>query len=117
MKRLFLLLMMFVIAVPAFAIDKSKFKMVPRYNSITKQWASFPLVTIQDIQYVRPDSLAAADGHQVSSDVASPYWTEQTSPLMGDTVVVTALCVTPGAPYDPWFGMTFTQHGWTMLLH
>src|SRR5206468_3495577 len=117
MKRLFLFFMLFALTVPLHAIDKSKFKMVPRYNSITKTWTSYPTVTIRDIQYVRPESLAVADAHQVSSDVSSPYWTSQVSPLKGDTVVVTVLAITAPAPYDPWFGMTFTQHGWTLLVH
>jgi hypothetical protein len=117
MKRLLVLFMLVAIVLPLHGLDKSKHKMIARYNTITKTWASYPEYTIQELQYVRPESLAIADAHQVSSDVSSAYWTSQVSSHMGDTVVVTAMIVTPPAPYDPWYGLTFTQHGWTMLLH
>lgn len=117
MKRFLPLILIAVFVLPLHALDKSKHKMVQRYNTITKRWASYPGISIHDIQYVPPESLAVADAHQVLGDVSSPYWTSQVSSYMGDTVVLTAVVVTPAAPYDPWFGMTFTQHGWTMLLH
>jgi len=118
MKRLILLFMLVAVALPLHAIDKSKHKMVSRYNSITKTWATYPEVAIRDIQWVSPDSLAVADAHQVSGDVASNYWTTQVSPLMNDTVVVTALVITPCASIPCGeFGLTFTQRGYTMLIH
>ena len=117
MNRLIVLFMLVAIVLPLHALDKTKYKMVPRYNRLTNTVTSYPLVTIRDIQYVPDASLAVADAHQVSSDVSSPYWTSQVSTHMGDTVVVIATAITQAAPYDPWFGITFTAHGWTMLLH
>ncbi len=115
MKRLLLLLVVALIALPLHSAERKK---IPRFNTLTNTWASYSVVTIHDIQYVAPESLALADVHQVSADVASPYWKEQTSPLMGDTVVVEAQVIVPcGSATCGFGGITFTAHGWTMLLH
>ena len=52
MKRLLYLIVIVLFAIPLHSAER---KMIRRYNSITKTWASFPLVTIHDIQYVSPD--------------------------------------------------------------
>jgi hypothetical protein len=118
MKRLLLLLVLSALTFSLLnAGNKSKYKMVSRYNQITNTWAAYPEVTIHDIQFVVPESLAAADGHQVSADVFSLNWKEQTSSLMGDTVVIVAQVVTPcGSQTCGFGGITFTAHGWTMML-
>ena len=55
MKRWFLLFMLFAVLVPLHALDKSKHKMVSRYNKLTKTWAAYPEVTIHDIQFCNLD--------------------------------------------------------------
>ncbi len=114
MRRLFLLLMLFAVLIPLHALDKSKYKMVQRYNTLTKTWMSFPEVTINDIQICNLDSLKKLDTLQNTDNTK---WTYQASSMVGDTVVITALVISPVAAFDPWFGLTFTQHGWTMVLH
>ncbi len=85
------------------------------FNTRTRQVDSYPLVPIHDIQYVSPESLHVADVIQLS-DINR--WTCQISPYYGDTVVIRALVITPCAADSPEYnGITYTQHGWTMLLH
>jgi len=74
--------------------------------------AQYPMVTIQQIQQVPADSLAAADAiANFSANSAQSRWTLQTSPYIGDTVQVTAqVMVPPGL-------ITYTSDIWTMLLY
>ena len=116
MKRLFILLVLSALTFSLlFAGTKPKQKMVSRYNQITQTWADYPEVTIHDIQFVVPESLAAADGHQVNADVFSLNWKEQTSSRMGDTVVVVAQVVTPADPRRADSGSLHRPWG-TMML-
>ena len=89
--------------------------MIPRYNRLTNSVTSYPAATIHDIQFVSPESLHVADS--LGGTYVGPRWTCQASPLRGDTVVVTALVVVPSAANPPHAGITYQQHGWTMLLH
>jgi len=82
-------------------------KRIPRYNKLTHTWNSYPLVTIHDITYVPPDSLHLADSLQNSIPLR---WTSQLGSYYGDTVVIV------GVVYAPYFTITYTQHGWTMML-
>lgn len=75
-------------------------------------FGQYPNVTVSQIQQDPLDSLLVADtltGFGLNAN--QPRWTLQTSPLMGDTVTVTALCVVPAKL------ITFTARGWTMLLY
>jgi hypothetical protein len=83
-------------------------KMLPRYNRITNEWTSYPVVTLREIQEVPLDSLLVADGIQNSNH---SRYTLQASPYEFDTVTVTALCVVPSGV------LNFTQSGYTMLLY
>lgn len=111
MKRLLVVFLFFVVALNAFAGEK---KLTPRYNTVTKTWSAYPEVTIKDIQEVPMDSLLKADTLQ---NTIPARWTLQNSPLKDDTVTITALVVVPYSADYPNEGLTFTQHGWTMLLH
>ena len=82
-------------------------KRIPRYNRLTHTWNSYPIVSIHDINYVPPDSLHLADSLQNN---VPAWWTSQLGNYYGDTVVIVAAVV---APY---FTVTYTQHGWTMML-
>ncbi|MBI4546887.1 MAG: hypothetical protein HY707_02830 [Ignavibacteriae bacterium] len=110
MKRLFIVFLFFAYVINLHAGEK---KLIPRYNKITQQWALYPEVTIRDIQEVPLDSLLLLES------LSNPHarWTLQTSPLEGDTVVITAIVITPFAGDPPYPGLTFTQSGWTMILH
>lgn len=70
--------------------------------------AQYPTVTLQQINQVPMDSLRLADSLQSTQPAR---WTLQTSPYMGDTVTVVALCVVPAKI------LTFTAGGFTMLLY
>ena len=75
-------------------------------------FGQYPNVTVSQTQQVPMDSLLIADtltGFGLNTNQAR--WTLQTSPYMGDTVVVTGLCVVPAQV------ITFTARGWTMLLY
>src|SRR6266849_2276054 len=103
MKRLPLLLLILAILLPLHA---SKKKMIRKYNRLTNQWNSFPSATIHDIQFVPLDSLLKADTLQNSN---TSRWTLQTSSFVRDTVVVTALVITPCASVHCGLGgLTFT---------
>ena len=112
LKTIMLLIVLFSISFVGQASSENA--RVSRYNSRTRTLAAYPEVTIHDIQYVPPESLRVADSLQNS---IPSRWTLQASPYMNDTVVVTALVVVACAPYPPYEGLTFTQQGWTMLLH
>ncbi len=112
MKRLSLILLFLALFTPARGADQ---KMISKYNRLTHSWMSFPSKTIREIQYVRPESLAVAE--LLGGTYIGDRWTCQASPLMNDTVVVTGLVITPSAGPAPHGGITFTQHGFTMLLH
>ena len=71
-------------------------------------FAQYPNATLRQIQEVPRDSLLLADTLQSS---VPARWRLQTSPLMGDTVTVTALCLVPAKV------LTFTAGGYTMLLY
>ncbi len=75
-------------------------------------FAQYPNVSIKQIQQVPMDSLLVADTLSgLSANANNVRWTLQTSPYMGDTVTVTALCVAPA------FVVTYTASGWTMVLY
>ncbi len=105
--RRFVTLFLLLLAVSA--LQAAERKMIPRYNKITRSWASYPAVSIREIQQVPYDSLVVADNIQNNT----ARWKLQTSPynITTDTVVVTALCVVPGKV------ITYTQHGFTMLIY
>lgn len=110
MKRIVLcclLALCFTLTV-SIAGEHKEHKMLPRYNRITNQWVSYPVVTIREIQEVPLDSLLVADALQNS--VPARYKL-QASPYEFDTVTVTALCVVPTGI------LRFTQSGFTMLLY
>jgi len=96
-----------LILAAALSLHAAERKMVPRYNRLTHTWASYPMVTIQDIQQVPLDSLLVADTIQNNT----ARWNLQTSPYSGDTVTVTALCVVPAKV------ITYTAKGFTMLIY
>ncbi|TLY31121.1 MAG: T9SS type A sorting domain-containing protein [Ignavibacteria bacterium] len=121
MTRLPLLLVLLAMISHLEAAEK---KMIPRYNRLTNKWVAYPAATIHDIQFVAPESLAAAEA--LGGTYIGPRWTVQASPLTHydalqvahpDTVVGTALVIMPSAAGSPHVGISFTQHGWTMLLH
>jgi hypothetical protein len=87
--------------------------------------AQYPHVNVRDLQYSPPESLAVADGITgYGANSAQARWTLQVSSRMkkytlvsasgaavGDTVVLTALCVVPPKV------MNWNVGGWTMLLY
>ncbi len=89
-------------------------------NGLSDIWVDHVLasgreVTIRQIQEVPMDWLLLSDTLQVTNQLR---WLLQASPFMGDTLIVTATVITPCASATCGFnGLTFTQHGWTMLLH
>lgn len=93
---------------------------VPALGDTSDIWVDHLLisgreVTIRQIQEVPLDWLLLSDTLQSTQQAR---WLLQASPFMGDTVTVTALVITPCASATCGFnGLTFTQHGWTMLLH
>lgn len=106
MRRLSLLLPLILILTQLASAGQRK--MVPRFNTITKTWSSYPEVTIRDIQEKPIDSLLALDADQNANNT---LWTKQAANFLGDTVVIVAQVI---APY---YLLTFTQQGFTMLLH
>jgi hypothetical protein len=68
----------------------------------------FPNVSLRQIQEVPIDSLHLLDSLQ---GTPGGRWTLQTSPYLGDTVTVTALCVVQPKV------LTFTACGFTMILY
>jgi len=104
MKRFFSLFLILLFASGIYAGER---KMVPRYNRLTNTWANYPEYTIREIQQVPIESLLVADNIQN----VTARWNLQTSPHVGDTVVLTALVVVPAKV------ITYTQHGFTMLLY
>jgi hypothetical protein len=87
--------------------------------------AQYPHVNVRDLQYCPPDSLVVADNISgFGANSAQARWTLQVSSHMkkytnvsasgaavGDTVVLTALCVVPPKV------MNWNVGGWTMLLY
>ena len=69
--------------------------------------AQYPQVTLRQVEEVHLDSLKLADSLQLSQQ---SRWTLQASPLLGQTVTITALVVVPAKV------LTFTAAGYTMLL-
>jgi hypothetical protein len=74
----------------------------------SSSFAQYPTITLRQMNEVPIDSLVLADSLQNSQP---GRWTLQTSPYMGDTVTVVALCVVPSKI------LTFTAGGFTMLLY
>ncbi len=129
MNRLFSLCLLVCVIVPlSFSAQKKTmqlynihthkydtFPAVSAYNIRTHQVDTYPLVSLHDIQYVSPESLQVAD--QLQTTVPS-RWMCQVSSYYNDTVAIHAMVVTPCAADSPeYHGITYTQHGWTMLLH
>ncbi len=115
MKRLLPLLFLLSILGPS--LYASQKKMVQVYNHRTHRYDMYAQKTIHDIQYVPPESLAVADQLQNSNP---NRWTLQVSPdyILHDTIIVEGLVITPCAADSPAYaGISYTQHGWTMLLH
>jgi hypothetical protein len=78
-------------------------------------FAQYPNITIRQMQEMPLDSLLLADTLQN----IGARWRLQTSPYLGDTVTITAVCVVPSyarSGVNPEGAITFTQRGWTMLL-
>jgi hypothetical protein len=87
--------------------------------------AQYPHINVRDLEYSPPESLAVADGISgFSANSAQSRWTLQVSSHMkkyvnvsasgaavGDTVILTALCVVPPKV------MNWNVGGWTMLLY
>jgi len=72
----------------------------------------YPVVRIVDLQQVPAESLMTADGiPNFSLNTNQPRWTLQSSPYLGDTMIVPALVVVPLKV------ITYTAQGWTMLLY
>jgi len=112
MKRLILLLLLCTVVLSLHADEK---KMVRVFNRITQKWATYPQVSIHDIQFVSQSSLNDAQSFQ---NCNCAQWTDQVSSYMGDTVVVQGLVVTPPANFDNNYnGISYTAYGWTLLLH
>jgi hypothetical protein len=113
MKKLAtILVLLSIIILPAHAANKNKNnKMISVFNRITRTWASYPSVSIHDINYVSPAVLHECDSLQ-SNGLA---W--DSSQYVGDTVIVTGLVVVPSAADTPKIGINYTQDGWAMLLH
>ena len=113
---LLVLLLMLALAAPLNGTSKSGGKqMVTKYNRLTNSMMTFASSTIHDIQFVTPESLHVADS--LGGTYIGSRWTCQASPHTGDTLVVTCIVITPSAADAPHGGITFTQHGWTMLVH
>src|SRR5260221_14231940 len=114
MKRLSLLLFVFLLISALQGADK---KMISRYNRLTHRWQAFPEATIHDIQFIPLDSLKKADTIQLADD---NRWTLQAShlayPAPAETCVITALVITPSAAETRHAGLSFTQHGCTLLI-
>jgi hypothetical protein len=104
MKQLAVAVLLIVLAA---ALNAGQHKMIPRYNRLTGQTVSYPEVSVQYIQEVHAESLLVANTLQSTQP---SRWTLQTSPAIGDTVVITALCVVPGKV------ITFTNKGFTYLV-
>ncbi len=85
-------------------------KMISRYNKITKTTASYPEVTIHDLQYVAPESLINAEAYQ-SCSCSQWSWQVSDHGKLADTVVITAIVMAPAHV------ISYTAQGWTMLLH
>ncbi len=91
MKRWFVLTLLLVAFVGYTQAGEQQVKKVMKYNRLTRSWLSVTPMSIHDMQYVTPESLAVADSLQ---DVVARYLC-QASQHLGDTVVVTAVCVAP----------------------
>jgi hypothetical protein len=106
MKRL---LMICLLGVFALSLQAGPANKIPRYNRITKQWASYPVITVRDAQFVPSDSLRVCDSLQETP----ARWDAQTSHYSqtGDTVVIIGTIVCPA------HFLTYTAKGWTYLLH
>ncbi|MBI1803700.1 MAG: T9SS type A sorting domain-containing protein [Ignavibacteriae bacterium] len=112
MKRLILLSLLCMFVNSLYAGEP---KMVRVYNTITKAWATYPSVSIHDIQFVSQSNLNSADNFQNCVCAQSSL---QMSPYLGDTVVVQGLVITPPANHDNNYnGISYTAYGWTLLLH
>ena len=106
MKRLLLVLALLAVwAVNMQASDQRKMKSV--YNRLTKTWATYPSITVKEMEEANADSLLVADTIQ---NVASRSYI-QDSPYAGDTVVVTCLVVVPPTVIN------YTAEGWTLLVY
>jgi hypothetical protein len=113
------------------AVQKAAPKMIPRYNSITKTWGTYPVVSCRQIQEVPTSNLLKADTLQNSNPAAdtllfSPYENSNGSAKDTLTILVTVvvppkiftwnncgytmLVADPGAEYTQWGGL-FVQGG------
>ncbi|TAK54692.1 MAG: T9SS type A sorting domain-containing protein [Bacteroidetes bacterium] len=110
MKRLVFLFTLLTILASLIHADVKYSK---RYNKLTKQWVTYPEVTIHDIQYVPQDSLLMAEAVQIDP----ARWTLQTADrvesatTLDDTVTITGLCVIPPKIIG------YTANGYTMVLY
>src|ERR1051326_2639010 len=114
MKRLLMLVLSFAFVFAAHAEKPKPLRMVTVVNTCTGSPHAYPEYSIRQVETVPLDSLLKAD--QLQGTVPSE-WTLQRSPLYGDTIVVVGLVITPAANVSPEAGLTYTAHGWTMLLH
>jgi hypothetical protein len=114
MKRLLLLFILCLFILPLHAAENKKVRV---YNTATKTWAEYTQYTIRQLTEVPLDSLKKLDTLQNTDNTR---WTLQAAPhalIPNDTVVVVALVITASGSDYPNEGLTFTQHGWTMLIH
>jgi hypothetical protein len=111
MKRL---LFLSLVALFVMNIQAAEHKTIKRFNKITNTWLETPIVTLRDIQYCAPESLAAADLLPVTN---TSQWTLQAATRAkgtdksDDTVTVVAIVVVPAKV------ITYTCLGWTMILY
>ncbi|MGA2625421.1 MAG: SdrD B-like domain-containing protein, partial [Bacteroidota bacterium] len=110
MKHVFSCLLLLLILSQVCASER---KSIPRFNKITKSWASYSFVSIQDLQYVGPDSLHMADSVQFAG--STTHWLSQASPYartaFPDTITTVGIVICPANV------ITYTANGYTMLLH
>ncbi|MBA4311114.1 MAG: hypothetical protein C0417_00640 [Chlorobiaceae bacterium] len=104
MNRIIIISILLLISIGLYAGEP---QMIQRYNRLTGTWAAYPEMTIRMIQETPHDSLLVADNLQ---NTVPARWTLQSSPHIGDTVVVTALVMVPAKV------ITYTNKGFTMLL-
>ena len=108
MKHFILCCILFCLVLPAVGAQK----MSRHYNRITRTWATYPDVSIHDIQFVSDANLAQADAYQTTDDSKGYLqYSHYTTGAAGDTLSVTAMVIAPKGV------ISYTQHGWTLLLH
>jgi hypothetical protein len=116
MKSFLTICLACLLAASAFAakIPFKPIRVTQKYNKLTRTTQSFNVYSIHQINTVPLDSLKNADSIQTATNA---NWASIASPVLNDTVVFRALVVVPSSAEYPNAGLTFTQAGWTFLLH